>query len=66
MVYPAQKRYDAKNLVRVSVAFNRKTEKEITERIEQEEKKEEKKDALAITTTEGRPIQRDRRVAESD
>lgn len=39
MVYPAQKRYDAKNLVRVSVAFNRKTEKEITERIEQEENK---------------------------
>lgn len=39
MVYPAQKRYDAKNLVRVSVAFNRKTEPEITKRIEQEENK---------------------------
>lgn len=39
MRYPAQDRYDAKNLLRVSVAFNRKTEPEITARIEQEENK---------------------------
>jgi hypothetical protein len=39
MRYPAQERYDAKNMLRVGVAFNRKTEPEITARIEQEENK---------------------------
>lgn len=37
--YPSQKRYDEKNIVRVSVAFNRKTEPELTARIEREENK---------------------------
>ena len=37
MVYPAQKRYDKKTLVRVSVAFNRNTEPELAARVEKEE-----------------------------
>ena len=39
VVYPSKKRYDAKNIVRVTVAFNRNTEPELVERIEKEEKK---------------------------
>lgn len=38
-VYPSKKRYDAQNIVRVTVAFNRKTEPELVERIEREEHK---------------------------
>lgn len=34
--FPTQKRYDAKNRIRVNLSFNRKTEPEITERIEKE------------------------------
>lgn len=37
--YPANKRYEHKALVRVSVAFNRNTEPELVERIEQQESK---------------------------
>lgn len=36
---PSKKRYDAKNIVKVCVSFNRKTEPELTSRIESEEKK---------------------------
>lgn len=39
VVYPSKKRYDEKNIVRVSVAFNRKTEPELAERVEKEESK---------------------------
>lgn len=39
VVYPSKKRYDAKNIVRVTVAFNRNTEPELVERIEKEENK---------------------------
>ena len=39
VVYPSKKRYDAKNIVRVTVAFNRNTEPELVERIVKEEKK---------------------------
>lgn len=35
--YPSKKRYDEKNLVRVTVGFNRKTEPELVQRIEAEE-----------------------------
>lgn len=38
-VFPSKKRYDAKNIVRVTASFNRKTEPELVERIEREEHK---------------------------
>ena len=34
VTYPSKKRYDAKNLVRISVAFNRNTDREMAEFIE--------------------------------
>lgn len=34
VVYPSKKRYDKKNVVRVSVAFNRSTEPELVDYIE--------------------------------
>ena len=37
--YPANQRYERDNLLKVSVAFNRKTEPELVERVEQEESK---------------------------
>lgn len=37
--YPANKRYEEKNIVKVAVGFNRKTEPEITERVEAEDNK---------------------------
>ena len=37
--YPSKKRYDAKTIVKVTVGFNRNTEPELVERIEQEESK---------------------------
>lgn len=37
--YPANKRYRDKAIVRVSVDFNRNTEPELVERIEQQESK---------------------------
>ena len=37
--YPANKRYAEKNLLKVTVSFNRKTEPQLVERVEQEEKR---------------------------
>ena len=37
--YPANKRYQHKNLLRVTVEFNRNTEPELVERMEQQESK---------------------------
>ena len=37
--YPANQRYERDNLLKVSVAFNRKTEPELVERVEREESK---------------------------
>ena len=34
VVYPSKRRYDKKNVVRVSVAFNRSTEPELVDYIE--------------------------------
>uniref|UniRef100_A0A7C9NUA2 Uncharacterized protein n=1 Tax=Muribaculaceae bacterium Z82 TaxID=2304548 RepID=A0A7C9NUA2_9BACT len=34
--YPSKKRYDAKNIVKVAVGFNRNTEPELVSRIEKE------------------------------
>lgn len=34
MVYPSKQRYDKKNLVKVSVAFNRNTDREMAEYME--------------------------------
>lgn len=39
MTYPAKQRYDKKNVVRVSVAFNRNTEPELIEKVEAQESK---------------------------
>lgn len=39
MVYPSKRRYDKKNLIKVNVSFNRKTEPEMAARIEEEENK---------------------------
>ena len=40
VTYPSKKRYDKENIVRVAVGFNRRTEPELVERIEEEENKE--------------------------
>ena len=37
--YPANRRYEKENLLKVTVAFNRKTEPELAERMEQEQNK---------------------------
>lgn len=37
--YPSKARYDAKNVVKVTVGFNRATEPELVERMEREENK---------------------------
>ncbi len=37
--YPANRKYEMENIVPVRVAFNRKTEPELVERIEREERK---------------------------
>lgn len=37
--YPSKKRYDAKNVLRVAVGFNRRTEPELVARIEREDNK---------------------------
>ena len=37
--YPSKKRYDAKNILKVAVGFNRNTEPELVERMEREESK---------------------------
>lgn len=37
--YPSSKRYEDKNILGVRVKFNRKTEPELVERIEREQKK---------------------------
>ena len=34
--YPSKKRYDEKNIVKVTVGFNRSTEPELVERVERE------------------------------
>lgn len=39
VTYPSKKRYDKANIVRVAAGFNRKTEPELVERIEEEENK---------------------------
>ncbi|MBS6940737.1 MAG: hypothetical protein KH142_04515 [Slackia piriformis] len=39
VTYPSKKRYDKENIVRVAVGFNRRTEPELVERIEEEENK---------------------------
>lgn len=39
VTYPSKKRYDAKNIVKVAVGFNRNTEPELVERIEKEPSK---------------------------
>lgn len=39
VTYPSKKRYDAKNIVKVTVGFNRNTEPELVERMEREESK---------------------------
>lgn len=39
VTYPSKKRYDAKNIVKVTVGFNRNTEPELVERIEAEEER---------------------------
>uniref|UniRef100_A0A7C9NVY2 Uncharacterized protein n=1 Tax=Muribaculaceae bacterium Z82 TaxID=2304548 RepID=A0A7C9NVY2_9BACT len=39
VTYPSKKRYDAKNIVKVTVGFNRNTEPELVERIEREPSK---------------------------
>ena len=41
VTYPSKKRYDKKNVVRVTVAFNRKTDPEVTEFIEHKENRGE-------------------------
>lgn len=41
VVYPSKKRYDTKNVVRVTVAFNRNTDPEATEFIEHKENRGE-------------------------
>jgi hypothetical protein len=41
MVYPSKQRYDKRTLVRVAVAFNRNTDKELTEFIENKENRPE-------------------------
>jgi hypothetical protein len=41
VVYPSKKRYDAENVVRVTVAFNRNTDPEATEFIEHKERRGE-------------------------
>lgn len=37
--YPSSKRYEDKNILGVRVKFNRKTEPELVERVEREDKK---------------------------
>lgn len=37
--YPSNQRYEREKLLRVSVAFNRNTEPDLVERMEQQEKK---------------------------
>lgn len=37
MVYPSKQRYDSKNLVKVNVAFNRNTDREMAEFMEHKE-----------------------------
>lgn len=37
--YPSKKRYDEKNVLRVAVGFNRRTEPELVARIEREDNK---------------------------
>lgn len=37
--YPANKRYEEKNIVKVTVGFNRSTEPELAERVEAEDNK---------------------------
>lgn len=39
VTYPSKKRYDAKNILKVAVGFNRNTEPELVERMEREESK---------------------------
>lgn len=39
VTYPAKKRYDAKNILKVAVGFNRNTEPELVERMEKEPSK---------------------------
>lgn len=41
VVYPSKRRYDAENVVRVTVAFNRNTDPEATEFIERKERRGE-------------------------
>lgn len=36
VTYPSKKRYDARTIIKVTVGFNRNTEPELVERIEQE------------------------------
>ncbi len=37
VTYPAKKRYDKKNVVRISIAFNRNTEPELLAKVEAQE-----------------------------
>lgn len=39
VTYPSKKRYDKENILRVAVGFNRRTEPELVERVEEEENK---------------------------
>lgn len=39
VTYPSKKHYDAKNILKVAVGFNRNTEPELVERMEREESK---------------------------
>ena len=45
VVYPSKKRYDAENVVRVTVAFNRNTDPEATEFIEHKERCREEEES---------------------